>query len=62
MKFHGIIPPHVTPFTQEGDLDLISLDKLLDFWLEAKVHGLATCASNGAFVGGASLGEGSDTS
>ncbi|WP_185836430.1 dihydrodipicolinate synthase family protein [Candidatus Korarchaeum cryptofilum] len=47
MRFHGIIPPHVTPFTQEGDLDLRSLDKLLDFWLEAKVHGLATCASNG---------------
>lgn len=45
--FHGIIPPHVTPFTREGELDLTSLDKLLDFWLEAKVHGLASCASNG---------------
>lgn len=47
MRFHGIIPPHVTPFTQEGELDLASLDKLLDFWLDAKVHGLASCASNG---------------
>ncbi|MCS7102496.1 MAG: dihydrodipicolinate synthase family protein [Candidatus Korarchaeum sp.] len=47
MRFHGIIPPHVTPFAQEGDLDLASLDKLLEFWLEAKVHGLASCASNG---------------
>ncbi len=47
MRFHGIIPPHVTPFTQEGELDLSSLDRLLDFWLDAKVHGLASCASNG---------------
>lgn len=47
MKFHGIIPPHVTPFTREGELDLASLDRLLDFWLDSKVHGLASCASNG---------------
>ena len=47
MRFQGIIPPHVTPFDEEGGLDLPSLDKLLDFWLNSKVHGLATCASNG---------------
>lgn len=47
MRFHGIIPPHVTPFTQEGELDLTSLDRLIDFWLDAGVHGLASCASNG---------------
>ncbi|MGC9103205.1 MAG: dihydrodipicolinate synthase family protein [Candidatus Methanodesulfokora sp.] len=47
MRFQGIIPPHVTPFDEEGELDLASLDKLLDFWLNSKVHGLATCASNG---------------
>ncbi len=43
----GVIPPHVTPFTQGDMVDLDSLDKLVDFWLEAGVHGLATCASNG---------------
>ncbi|MGY0288617.1 MAG: dihydrodipicolinate synthase family protein [Candidatus Methanodesulfokora washburnensis] len=47
MRFQGIIPPHVTPFDEEGGVDLSSLDKLLDFWLNSRVHGLATCASNG---------------
>ncbi len=43
----GVIPPHVTPFDREGSIDLASLEKLVSFWLEAGVHGLATCASNG---------------
>lgn len=46
-RFSGVIPPHVTPFSQDGELDLASLEKLLDFWLDSKVHGLASCASNG---------------
>ncbi len=43
----GVIPPHVTPFNEGGNIDLPSLRKLVSFWLEAGVHALATCASNG---------------
>lgn len=47
VRFQGIIPPHITPFTQEGELDLKALERLLEFWLDSKVHALASCASNG---------------
>ncbi len=47
MRPEGVIPPHVTPFNEDGSLDLGSLDKLIDFWLDSGVHALATCASNG---------------
>ncbi len=47
MRPEGIIPPHVTPFTEDGSLDLKSLARLIGFWLDSGVHALATCASNG---------------
>ncbi len=47
MKPEGVIPPHVTPFNEDGSLDLNSLERLIGFWLDAGVHALATCASNG---------------
>ncbi len=47
MRLEGVIPPHVTPFTEDGSLDLNSLERLIEFWLDAGVHALATCASNG---------------
>lgn len=43
----GIFPPHVTPFTKDGDLDLDALRKCVDFWIEGGVSGLVTCGSNG---------------
>ncbi len=46
-RIEGVIPPHITPFDEEGSLDLYSLRKLISFWLESGVHALATCASNG---------------
>jgi 4-hydroxy-tetrahydrodipicolinate synthase len=46
-KPRGIIPPHITPFTKNGDIDEKALRENVDFWLAAGVHGLATCASNG---------------
>jgi 4-hydroxy-tetrahydrodipicolinate synthase len=49
-KPQGIIPPHITPFTKNGDIDAEGLRRNVDFWLEAGVHGLATCASNGEAV------------
>lgn len=47
MRLEGVIPPHVTPFREDGSLDLASLDRLVEFWLESGVHALAACASNG---------------
>jgi 4-hydroxy-tetrahydrodipicolinate synthase len=47
---HGIIPPHITPFALNGDIDESALRKDVDFWIDAGVHGLATCASNGESV------------
>ena len=47
MRPEGVIPPHVTPFKEDGSLDLNSLERLIGFWLNAGVHALATCASNG---------------
>jgi len=49
-KPQGIIPPHITPFTKNGDIDEGALRRDVDFWIEARVHGLATCASNGEAV------------
>jgi len=49
-KPHGIIPPHITPFTLSGDIDDEALRKNVDFWIDAGVHGLTTCASNGEAV------------
>jgi len=43
----GIYVPHVTPFTPDGALDDEGLRALVRFWLEAGVHGLAPCGSNG---------------
>lgn len=49
-KPQGIIPPHITPFTKNGDIDEAGLRRNVDFWIEAGVNGLATCASNGEAV------------
>jgi len=43
----GVFPPHVTPFTRKGDLDLDALRRCVDFWVEGGVSGLVTCGSNG---------------
>ena len=46
-KVEGVIPPHITPFTKEGDLDLEALKKCVNFWVESGVSGLTPCGSNG---------------
>jgi 4-hydroxy-tetrahydrodipicolinate synthase len=46
-KPKGIIPPHITPFNKDGDIDEKALRENVDYWVAAGVHGLATCASNG---------------
>jgi 4-hydroxy-tetrahydrodipicolinate synthase len=37
---HGVFPIAATPFTADGALDLTSLDRLVDFYLGHRVHGL----------------------
>ncbi len=49
-KPKGIMPPHITPFTEKGEIDEPGLRNDVDFWVEAGVHGLVTCGSNGEAV------------
>ncbi len=46
MPMQGIYLPHVTPFTEDGELDLKALSSLISHWAE-KVDGFVSCASNG---------------
>jgi len=47
-KLHGIIPPMVTPFTEDGELDEELHRADVRFLIEkAGVHGLAVCTSTG---------------
>ena len=36
----GIVPPVATPFTDAGEVDFVSLERLIEFLLDAGVHGL----------------------
>ncbi len=46
-KLSGVLPPMITPFDERGDLDILSLEKLVDF-LAVRVHGLYICGSYGS--------------
>jgi len=46
-SFGGIIVPHITPFTEKGELNLEALRACIHFWIEAGVDGLMPCGSNG---------------
>lgn len=46
-KLKGVVPPMVTPFTREGELDVPGLECLVDF-LKDRVHGLYICGSYGS--------------
>ena len=46
-KLQGVVPPMITPFNKEGDLDLESLEKLLVF-LKDNVDGVYICGSYGS--------------
>ena len=45
-KLQGVVPPMITPFDKEGNLDIENLEKLLLF-LKERVHGLYICGSYG---------------
>lgn len=45
----GIIPPIVTPFTNEGKVDYKMLQKMVNFLIEQGVHGLFPMGTTGEF-------------
>ena len=47
MKFEGIIPPLLTPFSNKGDLFEEGLRNLIDFQVERGVKGLFICGTYG---------------
>ncbi len=49
MKLRGIIPPVVTPFTAEQELDLPGLRKHIDYMLARGVHGIFVLGTTGEF-------------
>ena len=44
-KFHGVIPPVVTPLTTDGDLDVASYERLINRLIEQGVDGLFVLGS-----------------
>ena len=46
-KLRGVIPPMITPFDVEGNLDVSELEKLVEF-LKKNVDGLYICGSYGS--------------
>ena len=46
-KFHGVIPPVVTPLTADGEVDVVSFERSLNRMIEAGVDGLFTLGSSG---------------
>lgn len=46
-RMKGVVPPMITPFTAEGELDVPGLRKLVQF-LRDRVDGLFICGSYGA--------------
>lgn len=49
MKLQGIIPPVVTPFTAEYELDLARLKSHIDWQLDCGVHGIFVLGTTGEF-------------
>jgi len=46
-KPKGVMPPHITPFKRNGEIDEEALRQCVNFWIENKVSGLVPCGSNG---------------
>jgi 4-hydroxy-tetrahydrodipicolinate synthase len=44
--FSGIVPPVVTPFTEDGEVDVSSLERLLRHLMDGGVHGLFVLGSS----------------
>jgi len=49
MKFQGIIPPVITPFTQDGSINRLALRKVFDYLIDNGVSGVFVAGSQGEF-------------
>lgn len=49
-SFTGVIPPTITPLTEDGVVDVPSLERLVERLLEAGVHGVFALGSSGETV------------
>ena len=47
MRLEGIYPIVPTPFLDSGDIDLASVDRLVEFMAHKKAHGLAILGALG---------------
>ena len=50
VAFTGIVPPVLTPLTPEGQVDVLSLERLVGHLLDGGVHGLFPLGSSGETV------------
>ncbi|MFE6968832.1 dihydrodipicolinate synthase family protein [Isoptericola sp. NPDC057653] len=46
-RFHGIVPPVLTPLTAEGEVDVASLERLTRHLVDSGVHGVFVLGSTG---------------
>ncbi|MDF9877804.1 dihydrodipicolinate synthase family protein [Cellulosimicrobium cellulans] len=46
-SFHGIVPPVLTPLTTDGEVDVASLERLVDHLVTEGVHGVFVLGSTG---------------
>ena len=46
-RFTGVIPPLITPFTQDGAVDLGGLDRVIEHLVSGGVNGLFVLGSSG---------------
>jgi 4-hydroxy-tetrahydrodipicolinate synthase len=49
-KYHGVITPLITPFSENGEIDYDALDELLNSIVEAKINGFFVNATTGEFT------------
>jgi dihydrodipicolinate synthase/N-acetylneuraminate lyase len=49
-KFHGVIPPIITPMDDQGRIQEDTFGKLVDWYAEAGCHGLWVCGGTGEGV------------
>lgn len=49
MKFEGIYTPVITPLNPEGQIDKTAFAEVLEYLIDAKVHGIIVAATTGEY-------------
>jgi len=47
LNLKGIMPPHITPFDEDEQIDELALRRLVHYWINSGSSGLVACGSNG---------------